>query len=59
MKRQQSAVIEDTPTMINQVMKQQILDMEGELTRSVKDQAENLSTIEDTRCHLGVLCCRT
>jgi hypothetical protein len=35
-----------------QVMKQQILDMERELTQSVKDQSENLTTIEDQKSKL-------
>ena len=34
-------------------MKQQILDMERELTKSVKDQEENLATIEDTKSKLA------
>ena len=37
----------------SQVMKQQILDMERELTKSVKDQEENLATIEDTKSKLA------
>ena len=36
-----------------QVMKQQILDMERELTKSVKDQSENLAMIEDTKSKLA------
>lgn len=36
-----------------QVMKQQILDMERELTKSVKDQGENLAMIEDTKSKLA------
>ena len=35
-----------------QVMKQQILDMERELTKSVKDQSDNLAVIEDQRSKL-------
>ena len=34
-------------------MKQQILDMERELTKSVKDQEENLATIEDIKSKLA------
>ena len=34
-------------------MKQQILDMERELTKSVKDQSENLAMIEDTKSKLA------
>ena len=34
-------------------MKQQILDMERELTKSVKDQGENLAMIEDTKSKLA------
>ena len=34
-------------------MKQQILDMERELTKSVKDQEENLAIIEDIKSKLA------
>ena len=34
-------------------MKQQILDMERELTKSVKDQGENLAIIEDIKSKLA------
>ena len=34
-------------------MKQQILDMERELTKSVKDQGENLAVIEDIKSKLA------
>ena len=37
----------------SQVMKQQILDMERELTKSVKDQGENLAVIEDIKSKLA------
>ena len=37
----------------SQVMKQQILDMERELTKSVKDQGENLAIIEDIKSKLA------
>ena len=41
------------PFNTSQVMKQQILDMERELTKSVKDQGENVALIEDTKSKLA------